>query len=90
MATKTLTVVRPGRYGTRMLQAGDAFEVTAPEARLYMKLGWATERAKPYVRPAMDSIKSEVREIIADAVSETVSAVPVKRTRARKKTAAKK
>lgn len=42
---KTLTVVRPGRYGTRMLQAGDAFEATAPEARLYVKLGWAEAKA---------------------------------------------
>lgn len=43
MATKTLTIVRPGRYGTRMLKAGDALEVGARDARLYTKLGWAAE-----------------------------------------------
>lgn len=42
MATKQLKVVRPGRYGTRMLKAGDTLEATAPDARLYEALGWAT------------------------------------------------
>jgi hypothetical protein len=43
MATKQLTVVRPGRYGTRMLKAGDPLEANARDALLYTKLGWATE-----------------------------------------------
>lgn len=43
MATKTLTVVRPGTYGTRMLAAGDPITCSGPEARMYEKLGWATE-----------------------------------------------
>lgn len=41
MATKTMTVVRPGTYGTRMLKAGDTLECSGPDARLYSKLGWA-------------------------------------------------
>jgi hypothetical protein len=95
MATKTLRVVRPGRYGTRMLKAGDTFEVAAPDARLFLKLGWAEERAKPYVSPAVDSAKAEVSKIIGRAVSETVAATPAKpktaprkrKARAKKKTA---
>lgn len=48
MATKTLTIVRPGNYGTRMLKAGDTFEATSPEARLFLKLGWMKEgRQRP-------------------------------------------
>lgn len=43
MATKQLTIVRPGTYGTRMLQAGDPYDATGPEARLYLKLGWMSE-----------------------------------------------
>lgn len=54
MATKTLTVIRPGTYGTRMLQAGDPLECTGPEARLFSKLGWAVEveRAEQVEKPA--------------------------------------
>lgn len=53
MATKTLTVVRPGTYGTRMLKAGDPFDANGPEARLYTKLGWMTEgAAKAAAAPA--------------------------------------
>lgn len=55
MATKTLTVVRPGRYGTRMLKAGDTFDATAPEARLYAKLGWANEGTPPEAKPVAAS-----------------------------------
>lgn len=72
MATKQLTVVRPGRYGTRMLQAGDPLEVSAPDARLYLKLGWAEERT---VRRA------------APKAAEPTEEKPAKRTRRRKKTA---
>ena len=40
MATKSLTVVRPGTYGTRELRAGDVYDASGPDARLYVKLGW--------------------------------------------------
>lgn len=74
MATKTLKVVRPGRYGTRMLQAGDALEVSAPDARLYLKLGWAEERAIRRAAPKAAEAADEQPE-------------PPKRARRRKKTA---
>lgn len=53
MATKTLTVVRPGTYGTRMLKAGDQYEASGPDARLYTKLGWMAdvERAENVAAP---------------------------------------
>lgn len=60
MATKTLTVVRPGRYGTRMLQAGDPLEASGPDARLYTKLGWATEGEAPKA-PAKPKPRKRVR-----------------------------
>lgn len=53
MATKTLTVVRPGRYGTRMLKAGDPLEVSGRDAMLYQKLGWATEGKPKAAKPAV-------------------------------------
>jgi hypothetical protein len=50
---KTLTVVRPGTYGTRMLKAGDPLECSGPEARMYAALGWAAEveRAEEVEKP---------------------------------------
>lgn len=52
MATKTLKVVRPGTYGTRMLKADDTYEATGPEARLYLKLGWMAENTRARVAEA--------------------------------------
>lgn len=59
MATKQLRVVRAGLYGTRMLKAGDAFEATGPEARLFEKLGWMTAgkpaKAAPVAEPVAEA-----------------------------------
>lgn len=46
MAAKTLTVIRAGLYGTRMLKAGDTFDATGSEARLFEKLGWMKAKAE--------------------------------------------
>lgn len=56
MAMKTMSVVRPGLYGTRMLKAGDALEVNGRDARLYAALGWATDKAPRRVqaKPSLD------------------------------------
>lgn len=90
MATKQLKVVRPGRYGTRMLKAGDTLEASAPDARLYEALGWAVSgRARVADSPeARNPAKREViptgDEVLA---AEVVEEKPAKRARRRKKTA---
>ena len=52
MPTKSLRIVRPGRYGTRDLKADDIYEATGPEARLYLKLGWMAENTRARVADA--------------------------------------
>lgn len=91
MATKTLKVVRAGRYGTRMLKAGDTLEATAPDARLYEALGWAVSgRARvadsPEARnpPKREAIPTVDEVLAAEAGEEKPK---VKRARRRKKTA---
>lgn len=78
MATKQLTVVRPGRYGTRMLQAGDPLECTAPEARLYAKLGWATKAKRAAALSDPLNIPAASEETLVEA------AKPAKRRRRKK------
>lgn len=46
MADKSLKVIRSGRYGTRMLTAGDPLTLSGPKARAAIALGWV-EEAKP-------------------------------------------
>lgn len=87
MATKTLTVIRPGRYGTRMLKAGDTFDATAPEARLYAKLGWATEgQPTNKVLSGVDLYNGEPIKAPAKPKAGRKSA-PKKKAPAKKKTA---
>lgn len=74
MATKQLTIVRPGTYGTRMLQAGDPYDATGPEARLYLKLGWMSEGKAPGA------------DVYSGTPKESVVKVQPKRKRRAKKT----
>jgi hypothetical protein len=61
MATKSLKVVRPGTYGTRMLKAGDVYEATGPEARLYSKLGWMEENTRARVAEPEEAPKPKAK-----------------------------
>lgn len=75
MATKTLMVIRPGQYGTRMLKAGDTLEVSGPDARLYTALGWA-EKSKRKAKAI-----PTVEQVLA---AEVVEEKPAKRRRRKK------
>lgn len=70
MAAKNYEVVVPGRYGTRMLQAGDVVELTQPRGRVYTALG----RVKPH-KP-----KKAAKEPVIPTVEEVLSAEVVKET----------
>ena len=39
MAHKSMVLTQPGRYGTRMLQAGNHITLSGPQARLLQSLG---------------------------------------------------
>ena len=52
MATKTMKASRSMHYGTRMLQAGDEFEASGPNSRLYRAIGWAEEVPAKAEKPA--------------------------------------
>jgi hypothetical protein len=82
MATKSLKVVRPGKYGTRMLKAGDTFEATGPEARLYSKLGWMEEAR---ARAKAEAPKAEEAAEVATEEAPKAKRAPRKRKAAAKK-----
>lgn len=82
MATKQVYAAKDFKYGTRMMRAGDAVEMTAPQLRLYRALGAVTD-ARPR-SPA--KAPAETQEV---AASEAPAPAPRKRT-AKRKTAAKK
>lgn len=52
MAHKKMTATGPLRYGTRMLQAGDAVTLSGPQARLYEALGKVEPPQRAKKRPA--------------------------------------
>lgn len=56
MAHKDMTVVRTGRYGTRMLTAGEAINLDGPQARLMTALGWVEEGKPRRAKPAGEDI----------------------------------
>ena len=47
MANREVIVTRTGRYGTRMLTAGDTLTVSGPEARALIALKRAKEAPEP-------------------------------------------
>jgi hypothetical protein len=54
MAHRQVIATRTGRYGTRMLTAGDALTLSGPAARAMIALGRATEKPKRARRPQLD------------------------------------
>lgn len=42
------------RYGTRMLTAGEPLTVSGPSARLFTKLGWASDKKPRRAKPQLD------------------------------------
>jgi hypothetical protein len=51
MATKQFYATGSFKYGTRMMQAGDAVEMDGPTARLFTALNKITDRAPPSRKP---------------------------------------
>lgn len=63
MARKELTVARTGRYGTRMLTAGEPVTLDGPKARLFEAMGWAGPTARIKTEDVPPEPIEEVREI---------------------------
>lgn len=84
MAMRRLVALGGLRYGTRMLRAGEEFEVDGPKARAYIALG----RARPADARRLVADKELAADLEAVIPSEPVSAK--KAAPRRKKAAAKK
>ena len=54
MVHRRIFATETGRYGTRMLTAGDAMTVTGPRARALIALGLASERKPRKPKPQLD------------------------------------
>jgi hypothetical protein len=61
MATKQFYATRDFKYGTRMMRAGDAVEMTGPDSRLYKALG-AISPEKPRRAAAPKPDETETTE----------------------------
>lgn len=54
MAHRTVFAAADGRYGTRMLTAGEPLQLSGPAARAMVALGRATDTAPRARRPQLD------------------------------------
>lgn len=81
MATKTFYATGAFRYGTRMLKAGDAVELDAPNARLFTALKKISPTA-----PKKDAVPAMTTEnVVKPAAAPTPKKAPRKRKAAAKK-----
>jgi hypothetical protein len=53
MKRVTMIAIRPMRYGTRRLRAGDAFDATAGDARIFQAVGMARDAPAQVVSTRM-------------------------------------
>jgi hypothetical protein len=60
-----------GRYGTRMLKAGDEIALDGPRSRLFHRMGWARTTSQPRVKEPV-SMKLTKPELLKLAEAEGV------------------
>lgn len=76
MAHRTVYAAETGRYGTRMLTAGDPLTLSGPNARAMVALGRATDKKPKRVK--VEQAEAPAEETATETAPVEVVAEPVK------------